>query len=99
MSDRDEVRGEGVGQGEFPGDRHGAGSAERGRDRNAGVGEGGIHEGADVPSESAIGGQQSASDALGEILDAIEARPPRRGPDDQTSDPDDVPPPRPDTPM
>ena len=95
MSDRDQDRGERVGQGEFPGDRHGAGSAERGRDRSAGVGEGGFREGADVPSESAVGGQQSAADALGEIVDSLEARPPRRGPDDQTSDPDDVPPPAP----
>jgi hypothetical protein len=59
------------------------------------VGEGGFREGADIPSENAIGGQQSAADALGEIVDALQARPLRRGPDDQTSDPDDVPPPAP----
>lgn len=94
MSEREHESFEGVGQGEFPGDRHGAGSAERGRDRSAGVGEGGYREGADIPGENSVGGQQSAGEALGEILDAIEARPPRRGPDDQTSDPDNVPPPR-----
>jgi len=72
MSDRDGIRNYEVGRGEFPGDRHGAGSAERGRDRSAGVGEGGVREGADVPSESATGGQQSAADALGEIVDAVQ---------------------------
>jgi hypothetical protein len=88
-----------VGQGEFPGDRHGAGSAERGRDRSAGVGEGSVREAADVPDESASGGQQSAADGMGEIIDAIEGRTPRRAPDDQTADPDNVPPPRPDAEM
>ena len=101
MSERDPAfeRSDATSNGEYPGDRHGAGSTERGRDRSAGVGEGGFREGADIPSENAAGGQQSAADALGEILDAVEERSPRRGPDDQTSDPDDVPPPRPDAAM
>jgi len=80
--------------GELPGDRHGAGTAERGRDRSAGLGEGLPHEGADVPGGEMTGGQISAADAGAEILDAVEERSPRRGPEDQSADPEHVPPPR-----
>lgn len=80
--------------GELPGDRHGAGTAERGRDRSAGLGEGLPHEGADVPDGRMTGGEISAAAAGAEILDAVEERPPRRGPVDQSADPEDAPPPR-----
>jgi hypothetical protein len=79
---------------ELPGDMHGAGTAERNRDRSAGLGEGLAHEGADVPNERSVGGDISAADAGGEIVDALEERLPRRGPPDQTADPNNVPPPR-----
>lgn len=64
--------------GELPGDRKGGGTAERNRDRSAGLGEGLPHEGADVPDEGMVGGQTSAAQAGREILDAIEEREPRR---------------------
>jgi hypothetical protein len=66
---------------------------ERGRDRDAETGRGGGREGADIPGDAAIDGQQSVAEAGREILDALEGRLPRRGPDDQTADPDNVPPP------
>jgi hypothetical protein len=80
--------------GEMPGDAHGGGTAERGRDRSAGLGEGSPHEAADVADERLIGGQLSAAESGGQIIDAIEEREPRRGPADQSADPRNVPPPR-----
>jgi hypothetical protein len=68
-----------TGPGELPSDRHGAGTAERNRDRNAGLGEGLPHEGADIPDSETIGGQESSLQAAREILDAIEEREPREG--------------------
>ena len=56
------------GPGELPNDRHGAGTAERNRDRNAGTGQGLPHEGADVPDPEVIGGQESSAQAGREIL-------------------------------
>ncbi|HEX6052232.1 MAG TPA: hypothetical protein VFZ21_23365 [Gemmatimonadaceae bacterium] len=47
-----------------------------------------------MPNERSIGGDVSAADAGGEIVDALEGRRPGRGPTDQTADPDNVPPPR-----
>jgi hypothetical protein len=73
---------------------HGAGTAERNRDRSAGLGEGLAHEGADVPSDRSVGGEMSAADAGGEIIDALEQRRPERRPADQSADPDNLAPPR-----
>ena len=62
--------------GELPSDRHGAGTAERNRDRNAGLGEGLPHEGADIPDAEPMGGQEPSSRAARQILDAVEERAP-----------------------
>jgi len=80
---------------EMPGDARGGGTAERGRDRSAGLGEGLSHEAADAADERLIGGQLSAAESGGQIIDAVEEREPRRGPEDQSADPRNVPPPRP----
>lgn len=77
--------------GELPGDMQGGGTAERNRDRSAGVGEGLPREGADVPNERVLGGEISTADAGGEVLDAVEGRMPRRRPTDQSADPGNVP--------
>lgn len=60
---------DGVGPGEFPGDKHGAGTAERGRDRTAGRGERRDDAAADMPSEGLVGGQMSAAESAADILD------------------------------
>jgi hypothetical protein len=65
-----------TGPGELPSDRHGAGTAERNRDRNAGLGEGLAHEGADIPDAETMGGRESSSRAGRQILDAVEERAP-----------------------
>ena len=78
--------------GEMPGDARGGGTAERGRDRSAGLGEGAPHEGADVADERLIGGQITAAESGGQIVDSIEEREPRREYEDQSPDPDNVPP-------
>jgi hypothetical protein len=70
---------------EMPGDAHGAGTAERNRDRSAGVGENLPHEAADVPDTGFIGGQTSSTNAARQILDAIEEREPDRGTQDHTA--------------
>jgi len=62
--------------GELPSDRHGAGTAERNRDRNAGLGEGLPHEGADIPDAETMGGQEPSARAARQILDAVEERAP-----------------------
>lgn len=62
--------------GELPSDRHGAGTAERNRDRNAGLGEGLPHEGADIPDAETMGGREPSSRAARQILDAVEERAP-----------------------
>jgi hypothetical protein len=62
--------------GELPSDRHGAGTAERNRDRNAGLGEGLPHEGADIPDAETMGGREPSSRAGRQILDAVEERAP-----------------------
>jgi hypothetical protein len=59
---------------ELPGDQRGGGTAERDRDRAAGLGEGLPHEGADVPDAGVIGGRTSSTRAARQILDAIEER-------------------------
>jgi len=79
--------------GEMPGDARGGGTAERGRDRSAGVGEGSPHEAADAADERLVGGQLAAAESGGQIIDALEEREPRRGPTDQSADPRRVPPP------
>ena len=63
-------------QGELPSDRHGAGTAERNRDRDAGLGEGLPHEGADIPDAETMGGRESSARAGRQILDAVEERAP-----------------------
>jgi hypothetical protein len=68
-----------TGPGELPSDKRGAGTAERNRDRNAGLGEGLPHEGADVPDSETIGGREPSSRAGREILDAVEKREPHEG--------------------
>jgi hypothetical protein len=80
--------------GEMPGDAQGGGTAERGRDRSAGLGEGSPREGADVADERLVGGELSAAESGGQIIDAIEEREPRRGLADQSAEPRNVPPPR-----
>ena len=80
--------------GEMPGDARGGGTAERGRDRSAGLGEGSPHEAADVADERLVGGQISAAESGGQIIDAIEEREPRREREDQSADPESVPRPR-----
>jgi hypothetical protein len=65
--------------GEMPSDRHGAGTAERNRDRNAGLGEGLPREGADIPDPDVIGGLESSTRAGREVLDVVEGRDPDRG--------------------
>ncbi|HUQ80732.1 MAG TPA: hypothetical protein VM076_06335 [Gemmatimonadaceae bacterium] len=77
--------------GEMDGDAHGGGTAERGRDRSAGLGEGSSHEGADVSDERLVGGQLSAAESGRQIIDAIEEREPDRSPEDQSADPRTVP--------
>src|SRR3954454_19121120 len=64
---------------EMAGDQHGGGTAERNRDRDAGVGEDLPHEGADVPDTGFVGGQTSSTKAARQILDALEEREPDRG--------------------
>ena len=63
-------------QGELPSDRHGAGTAERNRDRDAGLGEGLPHEGADIPDAETMGGRESSARAGRQILNAVEERAP-----------------------
>jgi hypothetical protein len=70
---------------ELPGDERGGGTAERNRDRSAGVGEGLPHEGADVLDAGVIGGQTSSTKGARQILDAIEEREPDRGTQDHTA--------------
>lgn len=82
------------GPGEMPDDARGAGTAERNRDRSAGLGEGLPHEGADVPDAETIGGRASSSWAGRQILDAIEEREPDRGSVDHSVPPRSAPPPR-----
>jgi hypothetical protein len=80
--------------GEMPGDARGGGTAERGRDRSARVGEGSPHEASDVADERLLGGQMSAAESGGQIVDSIEEREPRREREDQSADPENVPPAR-----
>jgi len=80
--------------GEMPSDRHGAGSAERNRDRGAGLGEGLPHEGADVPDPEVTGGLASTTRAGREVLDALQEREPDRGTMDHTAPSQTAPPPR-----
>jgi hypothetical protein len=82
------------GPGEMPDDARGAGTAERNRDRSAGLGEGLPHEGADVPDAETIGGRMSSSWAARQILDAVEEREPDRGSVDHSVPPRNAPPPR-----
>ena len=56
-------------QGELPSDRHGAGTAERNRDRDAGLGEG-------LPHAETMGGRESSARAGRQILNAVEERAP-----------------------
>ena len=70
---------------EMPGDQQGGGTAERNRDRSAGVGGDLPHEGADVPDTGLVGGQTSSASAARQILDAIEEREPDRGTQDHTA--------------
>lgn len=65
--------------GEMPSDMHGAGTAEHDRDRNAGLGQGLPHEGADIPDSETIGGLESSARAGRQILDVIQEREPREG--------------------
>ena len=79
---------------EMGNDQHGAGTAERNRDRNAGLGEGLPHEGADVPDPEVIGGRESTTRAGREVIDALEEREPDRGTRDHTAPARTVPPQR-----
>jgi hypothetical protein len=70
---------------EMPGDQQGGGTAERNRDRSAGLGEDLPHEGADVPDAGFVAGQTSTTNAARQILDALEEREPDRGTQDHTA--------------
>jgi hypothetical protein len=77
---------------ELPGDERGAGTAERNRDRGAGLGEELPHEAADVPDPGIIGGETSSTRAARQILDAVEEREPDRGTTDHSAPSRTVPP-------